>query len=170
MTRFLKIFTHQIPRRRIPWKVRLCRVMRLKLKSASTMPLKRLLRNGLLRLHRAQAVHQAALQAVHQAAPSSSGSSSSGSSSVIVPSGSGFAWPTPGFVSLSSEWFEDREVYNHGGIDIGRRRHYGNSCCCGCRRYCCCNQQQLYTQLGQELQLRLRRRVTVTMNDQPRGR
>ena len=49
---------------------------------------------------------------------SSSGSSNSGSSSVIVPSGSGFAWPTPGFVSLSSEWFEDREVYNHGGIDI----------------------------------------------------
>lgn len=49
---------------------------------------------------------------------SSSGSSSSGSSSVIVPSGSGFAWPTPGFVNLSSEWFEDREVYNHGGIDI----------------------------------------------------
>ena len=49
---------------------------------------------------------------------SSSGSSSPGSSSVIVPSGSGFAWPTPGFVSLSSEWFEDREVYNHGGIDI----------------------------------------------------
>ena len=49
---------------------------------------------------------------------SSSGSSSSGSSSVIVPSGSGFAWPTPGFVSLSSEWFEDREVYNHGVIYI----------------------------------------------------
>ena len=49
---------------------------------------------------------------------SCSGSSSSGSSSVIVPSGSGFAWPTPGFVSRSSEWFEDREVYNHGGIDI----------------------------------------------------
>ena len=49
---------------------------------------------------------------------SSSGSSSSSSSSVIVPSGSGFAWPTPGFVSLSSEWFEDREVYNHGGINI----------------------------------------------------
>lgn len=49
---------------------------------------------------------------------SSSGSSSSGSSSVIVPSGSGFAWPTPGFTYLSSEWFEDREVYNHGGIDI----------------------------------------------------
>lgn len=49
---------------------------------------------------------------------SSSGSSSSGSSSVIVPSGSGFAWPTPGFVSRSSEWFEDREVYKHGGIDI----------------------------------------------------
>ena len=49
---------------------------------------------------------------------SSSGSSSSGSSSVIVPSGLGFAWPTPGFTYLSSEWFEDREVYNHGGIDI----------------------------------------------------
>lgn len=56
--------------RRIPWKVRLCRVMRLKLKSASTMPLRRRLRNTLLRLHRAQAqaVHQATLQAVHQAA------------------------------------------------------------------------------------------------------
>lgn len=49
---------------------------------------------------------------------SSSGSSNSGSSSVIVPSGSGFAWPTPGFTYLSSEWYEDREVYNHGGIDI----------------------------------------------------
>lgn len=49
---------------------------------------------------------------------SSSGSSSSGSSSVIVPSGSSFAWPTPGFTYLSSEWYEDREVYNHGGIDI----------------------------------------------------
>ena len=49
---------------------------------------------------------------------SSSGSSSSGSSSVIVPSGSGFAGPTPGFTYLSSEWYEDREVYNHGGIDI----------------------------------------------------
>ena len=49
---------------------------------------------------------------------SSSGSSSSGSSSVIVPSGSGFAWPTPGFTYLSSPWREDREIYNHGGIDI----------------------------------------------------
>ena len=49
---------------------------------------------------------------------SGSGSSSSGSSSVIVPSGSGFAWPTPGFTYLSSEWYEDSEVYNHGGIDI----------------------------------------------------
>jgi membrane-bound metallopeptidase len=49
---------------------------------------------------------------------SSSGSSSSGSPSVIVPSGSGFAWPTPGFTYLSSPWREDRETYNHGGIDI----------------------------------------------------
>lgn len=49
---------------------------------------------------------------------SSSGSSSSGSSSVIVPSGSGFAWPTPGFTYLSSPWRENRETYNHGGIDI----------------------------------------------------
>lgn len=49
---------------------------------------------------------------------SSSSSSSSGSSSVIVPSGSGFAWPTPGFTYLSSPWREDRETYNHGGIDI----------------------------------------------------
>lgn len=63
------------------------------------------------------AAEQAA-KASQSSSSSSSGSSSSGSSSVIVPSGSGFAWPTPGFVSLSSEWFEDREVYNHGGIDI----------------------------------------------------
>lgn len=60
----------------------------------------------------------AAEHAAQASQSSSSGSSSSGSSSVIVPSGSGFAWPTPGFVSRSSEWFEDREVYNHGGIDI----------------------------------------------------
>lgn len=49
---------------------------------------------------------------------SGSSDSGSGSSEVIVPSGSGFAWPTPGFISLSSEWYEDRQVYNHGGIDI----------------------------------------------------
>lgn len=49
---------------------------------------------------------------------SSDSGSGSGSSEVIVPSGSGFAWPTPGFTYLSSEWYEDREVYNHGGIDI----------------------------------------------------
>lgn len=49
---------------------------------------------------------------------SGSSDSGSGSSEVIVPSGSGFAWPTPGFTYLSSEWYEDRQVYNHGGIDI----------------------------------------------------
>lgn len=49
---------------------------------------------------------------------SSDSGSGSGSSEVIVPSGSGFAWPTPGFTYLSSEWYEDRQVYNHGGIDI----------------------------------------------------
>lgn len=66
------------------------------------------------------AAQKAAAEHAAQASQSSSSSSSSssGSSSVIVPSGSGFAWPTPGFVSRSSEWFEDREVYNHGGIDI----------------------------------------------------
>lgn len=67
--------------------------------------------------HAAQA-SQSSSSSGSSSSSSSSGSSSSGSSSVIVPSGSGFAWPTPGFVSLSSEWFEDREVYNHGGIDI----------------------------------------------------
>lgn len=68
---------------------------------------------------KAAAEHAAqASQSSSSSGSSSSGSSSSGSSSVIVPSGSGFAWPTPGFVSRSSEWFEDREVYNHGGIDI----------------------------------------------------
>lgn len=65
-----------------------------------------------------KAAAEHAAQASQSSSSSSSGSSNSGSSSVIVPSGSGFAWPTPGFVSLSSEWFEDREVYNHGGIDI----------------------------------------------------
>lgn len=67
--------------------------------------------------HAAQA-SQSSSSSSSSSGSSSSGSSSSGSSSVIVPSGSGFAWPTPGFVSRSSEWFEDREVYNHGGIDI----------------------------------------------------
>lgn len=62
--------------------------------------------------------YYAAQKAAAEHAAQASQSSSSGSSSVIVPSGSGFAWPTPGFVSRSSEWFEDREVYNHGGIDI----------------------------------------------------
>lgn len=65
-----------------------------------------------------QAAQAAQSSSSSSSGSSSSGSSSSGSSSVIVPSGSGFAWPTPGFVSRSSEWFEDREVYNHGGIDI----------------------------------------------------
>ena len=68
--------------------------------------------------HAAQASQSSSSSGSSSSSSSSSGSSSSGSSSVIVPSGSGFAWPTPGFVSLSSEWFEDREVYNHGGIDI----------------------------------------------------
>lgn len=67
---------------------------------------------------KAAAEHAAQASQSSSSSGSSSGSSSSGSSSVIVPSGSGFAWPTPGFVSRSSEWFEDREVYNHGGIDI----------------------------------------------------
>lgn len=62
--------------------------------------------------------YYAAQKAAAEHAAQASQNSSSGSSSVIVPSGSGFAWPTPGFVSRSSEWFEDREVYNHGGIDI----------------------------------------------------
>lgn len=65
-----------------------------------------------------KAAAERAAQASQSSSSSSSGSSSSGSSSVIVPSGSGFAWPTPGFTYLSSEWYEDREVYNHGGIDI----------------------------------------------------
>ena len=68
--------------------------------------------------HAAQTSQSSSSSGSSSSSSSSSGSSSSGSSSVIVPSGSGFAWPTPGFVSLSSEWFEDREVYNHGGIDI----------------------------------------------------
>lgn len=67
--------------------------------------------------HAAQA-SQSSISSSSSSGSSSSGSSSSGSSSVIVPSGSGFAWPTPGFTYLSSEWYEDREVYNHGGIDI----------------------------------------------------
>ena len=64
------------------------------------------------------AAQKAAAEHAAQASQSSSSSSSSGSSSVIVPSGSGFAWPTPGFTYLSSPWREDRETYNHGGIDI----------------------------------------------------
>lgn len=51
----------------------------------------------------------------------SSGSSSGGSSSggsIIVPSGSGYTWPVPGYYRLSSWWQEDRGSYNHGAIDI----------------------------------------------------
>lgn len=80
----------------------------------------------------AQQAAQATQSSSSSSSSSSSGSSSSGSSSsgsgssdsgsgsseVVVPSGSGFAWPTPGFTYLSSEWYEDRAVYNHGGIDI----------------------------------------------------
>lgn len=62
--------------------------------------------------------YYAAQKAAAERAAQASQSSSSGSSSVIVPSGSGFAWPTPGFTYLSSPWREDRETYNHGGIDI----------------------------------------------------
>lgn len=67
---------------------------------------------------KAAAEHAAQASQSSSSSSSSSGSSSSGSSSVIVPSGSGFAWPTPGFTYLSSPWREDRETYNHGGIDI----------------------------------------------------
>lgn len=67
--------------------------------------------------HAAQA-SQSSSSSGSSSGSSSSGSSNSGSSSVIVPSGSGFAWPTPGFTYLSSPWREDRETYNHGGIDI----------------------------------------------------
>lgn len=67
--------------------------------------------------HAAQA-SQSSSSSSSSSGSSSSGSSNSGSSSVIVPSGSGFAWPTPGFTYLSSPWREDRETYNHGGIDI----------------------------------------------------
>ena len=67
--------------------------------------------------HAAQA-SQSSSSSSSSSGSSGSGSSSSGSSSVIVPSGSGFAWPTPGFTYLSSPWREDRETYNHGGIDI----------------------------------------------------
>lgn len=80
----------------------------------------------------AQATQSSSSSGSSSSGSSSSGSSSSGSSSsgsgssdsgsgsseVVVPSGSGFAWPTPGFTYLSSEWYEDRAVYNHGGIDI----------------------------------------------------
>lgn len=48
----------------------------------------------------------------------SGGSSSGGSPSSPIISGSGYAWPCPGFYYLTSEWNEDRYSYNHGGIDI----------------------------------------------------
>ena len=37
---------------------------------------------------------------------------------IIVPSGSGYTWPCPGYYYLSSLWNEDRTSYNHGAIDI----------------------------------------------------
>lgn len=46
-------------------------------------------------------------------------------STTIIPSGEGYAWPTPGFYYLSSEWNEDRGSYNHGAIDIAGYNIYG---------------------------------------------
>lgn len=36
----------------------------------------------------------------------------------VVPSGSGYCWPVPGFTALSSTFGEDRGSYGHGAIDI----------------------------------------------------
>ncbi|MGN0460968.1 MAG: murein hydrolase activator EnvC family protein [Ruminococcus sp.] len=36
----------------------------------------------------------------------------------VVPSGSGYCWPVPGFTALSSTYGEDRGGYGHGAIDI----------------------------------------------------
>ncbi len=44
---------------------------------------------------------------------------------VIPQTGSGYAWPTPGFYTLTSQWNEDRFTYNHGAIDIGGYNIYG---------------------------------------------
>jgi murein DD-endopeptidase MepM/ murein hydrolase activator NlpD len=46
-------------------------------------------------------------------------SSSTGSSSDIKISKSGFTWPCPSSYTITSLWNEDRTTYNHGAIDIG---------------------------------------------------
>lgn len=49
---------------------------------------------------------------------SNSSSNSGGINSTPIITGSGYAWPCPGFYYLSSQWNEDRYTYNHGAIDI----------------------------------------------------
>ncbi len=50
-----------------------------------------------------------------------SGGSSDGNSSGsgdVTPTGSGYQWPAPGFLTLTSLWDEDRGYANHGALDI----------------------------------------------------
>lgn len=66
--------------------------------------------------------------------PSSSGSSSSGSSggssggsSVRPGTSGGYVWPVPGFYYLSSQYYEQRTGYYHGGIDIAGAGYMGTT-------------------------------------------
>lgn len=48
----------------------------------------------------------------------STGGGDTNGGAYVVPSGSGYCWPVPGFTALSSTYGEDRGGYGHGAIDI----------------------------------------------------
>ena len=67
---------------------------------------------------KAQREREAAARAAAKANQNSNDGSSNGDTTYVVPSGSGYCWPVPGFTALSSTFGEDRGSYGHGAIDI----------------------------------------------------
>ena len=67
---------------------------------------------------KAQREREAAARAAANANRNSNDGSSNGDTTYVVPSGSGYCWPVPGFTALSSTFGEDRGSYGHGAIDI----------------------------------------------------
>lgn len=66
----------------------------------------------------AKAAEQAAAGGNQNSGGGSGSGSSDGGGTYVVPSGSGYCWPVPGFTALSSTYGEDRGSYGHGAIDI----------------------------------------------------
>lgn len=70
---------------------------------------------------KAQREREAAARAAaknNQNNDNSTGGGDTNGGAYVVPSGSGYCWPVPGFTALSSTYGEDRGGYGHGAIDI----------------------------------------------------